>query len=533
MHKISYMKYLRHLIILALILFLSSGFAYADDVNGTTADSPHTFAELQELIDNSDGTVELTCDYYQDTNSIHEIKINKDITINGNNHVLDGGSSARIIYATSNVNLNDITFKNGLGQTGGAVHLIGGGINNCTFINNSVSDSCAGALYLENGYVNNSRFIDNHVISTESLSTDVITYTQCPGGAIYALDSVVENSIFINNTANVGGAVYIQGRISNSTFTGNSAYSLGGAVYSLYGSRLERLKLYRNSAYVGGAIDSQQTDMTDLYAEANQAYFGGAISAIEGILKEIVCVNNTGERGGALSLYKNTLYSSYFENNTADLGGAIEQVGSDVYECVFLSNHANEGGAVCQYVLDTSEEVKASSVHDSIFFNNTANLRGGAISQFRSEVYDSEFVANSAENGGAAYSDGSDVLNCEFRDNLAFEDGGAVYQIDHSSVSDSTFENNTALKHGGAIYESSDSSYDGCTFKNNHAGYGCDDVCIEHIHSDDSQIGEAYWWEATSKESHHSIEKSADDACGNPIFALFASLFVLAVKRRY
>ena len=527
------MKYLKQLILLFLVLFLTTGFAYADDSNDTSIDSSHTFAELQKLIDDSDGVVELTCDYHQDLDSPHEITINKAITINGNNHVLDGCSSGRIIMATSNVNLNDVSFKNGRGESGGAVHLTGGVINNCTFINNIVSDSRGGALYLENGHVNHSRFIDNHVTSKNTLSTDAISNEECPGGAIYAIDSTVEDCIFINNSANVGGAVYIQGTLSNCTFIGNSAEGLGGAVYSLYGSKFDKLKLYNNTAYIGGAIDSQDTNMSDIYAEGNHAYFGGAISAIEGILRDIVCVNNFGEKGGALSLYDNTVYDSYFENNTADLGGAIEQVGSDVYDSVFIGNHANEGGAVCQFVLDSGGDTVRSNIHDCLFVNNTAEFRGGAVNQFKSDVYDSTFIGNSAENGGATYSDGSDIINCEFRDNFASEDGGAVYQIDHSEVDDSYFENNTALKHGGAIYETQDSSYDNCNFKNNHAGSGCDDVCIEHDHPDDWEIGDAYYWEATYETERTTHEKSAEESCGNPIFMLLICLSILTVRRRH
>ena len=128
-----------------------------------------TFAELQDIIDQSTGIVVLDHDYAFGDEDTGAIIINKSITINGNGHTIDGNDKSSIFNITAeNVVIANVTLING-------------------------------------------KSVDN-------------------GGAItWSGDNgTIENTTFANNTAENGGAVYVSGNnmtIENSTFTGNNATS--------------------------------------------------------------------------------------------------------------------------------------------------------------------------------------------------------------------------------------------------------------------------------------------------------------------
>ena len=161
-----------------------------------------------------------------------QVTINKQVTINGNNHVLNGQNITRIFYITgNNVVLNNIIFKNGniTGNVGGAIYWyngVNGTVSNCSFINNTAGTN-GGAVYWRgvNGTVSNCSFINNTVRTN--------------GGAVYwnnGVNGTVSNCSFSNNTVrNSGGAVYwdngVNGTVSNCSFSNNTAFSNGGAVY--------------------------------------------------------------------------------------------------------------------------------------------------------------------------------------------------------------------------------------------------------------------------------------------------------------
>ena len=142
------------------------------DEEETVGTGTGTFSDLQEIINNtpSGSTISLDKDYAYDSGfNISGIKIQKDLTINGNGHTLDGLSKTRIFAVTYNdklieeyytVTLNNINFKNGNADDYGE-EIYGGGaifmectyeldlqsfspinkhchfiINNCVFSNN-------------------------------------------------------------------------------------------------------------------------------------------------------------------------------------------------------------------------------------------------------------------------------------------------------------------------------------------------------------------------------------------------------------
>ena len=205
-----------------------------------------TMTDLKNTIDNSQNTtIVLKNDYsyYQGDSLTDGIMIDKSVTIDGQNHKIDGQNNMRLFRITNgaSVTFKNIIFLNGFADregSGGAVWnngaksvtainctfennraYHGGALDhvdakNCTFINNNAKsnlNSEGGAMY--DGIAVNCTFIKN--------------YSDHSGGATSQTETI--NCTFINNTARVGGGA-MYGRVSSySTFINNRAFS-GGAM---------------------------------------------------------------------------------------------------------------------------------------------------------------------------------------------------------------------------------------------------------------------------------------------------------------
>ena len=198
----------------------------------------------------------------------HDLTISKnlDFKVFNNGHAtIDANNLGRVFIINSGVTVNfyNITFTNGISDSGGAIYNSGTlNVINCTFINNTANPVGGGAIYNEgtlnvtdsiftnnSGYavgggaiwnlgtltVNNCTFTDNHSI-VFLLVWDVPISGE--GGAINNEGTLnVTGSIFTNNTAdgNCGGAISNSGtlNITGCTFTGNMARVIGGgAIYN-------------------------------------------------------------------------------------------------------------------------------------------------------------------------------------------------------------------------------------------------------------------------------------------------------------
>ena len=115
-----------------------------------------TFTDLQDLIIASDknSTITLDKDYaYDEGFSTRGIVVNKNLTIDGNGHTLDGLSKSRIflimgkIINPYTVTLKNIKFKNGhTNLYGGAIFNFGNAVvDNCEFTDN-YAKYCGGAI---------------------------------------------------------------------------------------------------------------------------------------------------------------------------------------------------------------------------------------------------------------------------------------------------------------------------------------------------------------------------------------------------
>lgn len=176
----------------------------------------------------------------------------------------------------------------------------------------------------------------------------------------------------------------------------------------------------------------------------------------------------------------------------AHLGGMGVRVNENAQvefdHCVFFENkHVGDGPGGGGAAL-TSRGPTRVVVRNSRFEGNSSELRGGAVRLelgVQAEFYDTVFIANQAafkENlndsgrAGAIWATQSDVVlaNCEFRDNVAAGDGGAVDVRGGSlSVTETLFENNEA-RNGGGIFvgPSTALTVEDSVFRENRAGQG-------------------------------------------------------------
>ena len=176
--------------IIILIIFVLS-------INTVNAEDG-SLSNLQVLVDGSDN-VDLNTDFSFKSGDSQVHVSDKDITINGNNHVIDGKNSSKLFtFEQCNVYIENLTFINGYKETynyeqeSGAIDFISSKVTlkNCKFMNNYGSN----------------------------------------GGAIYAekCDLLIDNSYFSNNYADMGAAISLYCAndenilISNSIFNDNN-----------------------------------------------------------------------------------------------------------------------------------------------------------------------------------------------------------------------------------------------------------------------------------------------------------------------
>ena len=438
--------------------------------------SGKTFEDIQKAIDNADkgDTIELSGTYIGNGNGI---SINRDMTIQGDGSVvLDAkglSSIVTVLNYNTKVTLKNINFKNSLG----------------TALNWTSSE----------GYILNCNFIN--------------CYASSRGGAIYCdgMGGSILNCSFVNCSASErGGAIFwdnYYGSLLNCSFVNCSASEMGGAIFWDY--KYSGLAVFNcancsfvdcDASYNGGAMYISEYYQLNL---ANSSFLncksnsssGGAISGSPYVSNCSFVNCSASESGGAINCGLSSRYSfvfnSSFLNCSSQEGGAVHRV-ADVLNCSFVNCSSNDGGAVYW----------AESIVNSSFINNSAfsyyneeydfyeDGFGGAVYHCLN-VLDSTFINNSACSGGAVYY--VNAMNCVFINNHALAQyynhitfggyGGAVGSA--YNLINCNFTNNSASNEGGAAYTSYDSSRNvgnfsdyvwsnviNCSFINNSARYG-------------------------------------------------------------
>lgn len=249
------------------------------------------FTELADSVENTspDSVLSLNKDYEYDSGNAEGILLNKSLTIDGKNHVLDGAGTSRIFrISNSNVTLKNLILINGFSDgCGGAIHLENSTllISNCTFINNR-ADVGGGALYTALSKVN---------IVESSFSHNFGDGLYVSGGAIHLFNSSanISCSSFSNNSADAGGAIFGLGSVldlKSSEFSYNAANFYGGGVFSEFLLKINSTVFHDNRAGMkGGAIhasylteDNGIMEVNNSRLFKNRAQYGGAVSSSNG-----------------------------------------------------------------------------------------------------------------------------------------------------------------------------------------------------------------------------------------------------------
>ena len=455
------------------------------------AASTGSFDDLQVEINNapSGSVLNLTRDYNGAYGS--RIQFNKDLTIDGQGHTLDClNTECTAFYSSSGnitlINLKIINGHNDDNYNGGAIHIEGSaqytlinctftnnwaddyggavynGVNkplnviNCTFNKNEADDYNGGAIYsVGEVYLENSRFESNLACLC--------------GGAVYSEKTVnINKSLFKSNKVSgtsmypiYGGAVYSKEvNIDNSTFEDNHADDNGGAIYA------EILNINTNQ--------NKTQSFNSFFINNNAGEYGGAVHGVglvANIFNTAFIGNVVGRVGGAIDVEGANLVHCLFKSNTASelsqesLGGAVHcGLTLNVDNCTFEDNFAyDHGGAISAMNVNINVNQEPGQPYSTFFINNKAyDNDGGAVHVHGGivKVVNTVFSGNSAERNGGVIDGDKDIYtdNCLFQSNSASGDdeqckGGVIYtSFGNVYINNSTFKDNYAYDYGGAVY---------------------------------------------------------------------------------
>lgn len=356
-----------------------------------------SFAQLNTLINESTATT-ITLDkdytYIGGDDEVYKdgIVINRDLTIIGDEHTIDGRSIARIFHVTDDATLTikKAVLTEGYAEKGGGIFVDEGATLNADYVN--FTDNTAvyrgGAIYTEGTVKVDHSVFDKNDITYRTKNDDN------GGAAIFNM----KGSLTITNTDITNNVKDIVPR------NGNAGDLLVGVVVTTGETLITDSKFAKNAGAWGGAISSLGYMNTDAYTltvkdtefEGNSATFGSAIFVESSVLVVDDCTfeknrcvgvgasGTSNTQGGAIVVHpgpsKATITNSTFTENSANIGGAVSLAGIDqnslIDNCTFTENTAgSEGGAL--YLWTQNDAVV--TVSNSKFTDNTSPW-GNAIS---------------------------------------------------------------------------------------------------------------------------------------------------------
>ena len=324
-----------------------------------------TFSALQKKINDAEegAVITLDKDYtYDEGFSKRGIRINKNLTINGNGHTLDGLSQSRIFLVryglidNNHVVLNNIKFTNGNTDLyGGAIFNYGNlTVNNCVFTNN-YAKYCGGAinsvghLNLKNSnFTKNTAGGDGGAILTFSIDKAVEFFKK-----IY-VDRTPEGEMeFVFNATLTIDLSYGTNYVSNCIFTNNIAKGRGGgAIYGFTHLNINSCTFKSN--------------------QANE--HGGAVFANKNlVLKNSKFTNNKVSKNGGAVYFRCHEQSGSYVNKT--WVPKMKYYSANITNCAFSKNTAKKGGAIYGF-LDVASDKKRMKVNKCNFTANKASSSG-------------------------------------------------------------------------------------------------------------------------------------------------------------
>jgi predicted outer membrane repeat protein len=379
------------------------------------------------------------------TSNISKNNVTRDhtVTVNKNKHLnknLKQESHEGYVYVNSNgigdgsdsTTPANITYALTKVTNGGTIYLVTDEDNDTYYFNTRININ---SNTLRNFNITAQQgktitFIGNSTIwiyQGHTINITGITFTDGKGGnggvIMNGGNLTINNSTFINNTADNGGAIYNDRgnlTITNSIFINNTATN--GTIYSNVGNIILNNNTFTNNIVrTGGVISGNKCNTT--------------------IINNLF-MNNSAEYGGAICLTHNynSAYTYYSINK--------------VINNTFTSNKATYGGAIYSFGTD-------DTINNNIFINNTADNHGGAIlnSISNQTIKNNTFTNNNAEQGGAIYSiqGNQNITGNTFTNNIAIDNSNSLYSYyTNQALINNTLPSNTVIIKGNIIEENKD-----------------------------------------------------------------------------
>ena len=448
-----------------LVLFIS--------ISAVSAEG--NFTALQDEIDNSQDSFEITQDYTYDNSTdndlVNGIVINKtDFAINGNGHTIDASNQATIFNIIGdNVTISNLKLINGnASENGGAIFANSDIIlNNVIFINNNATKNGGALFNFETTKITNCIFSNNtakysggNVFAggpADIAYSAFINSTGSTGTAIYCNQSLtVTDSTFANliSKAN-GGAIYNSNitKIKNCIFNNNTAV-WGGSIYSLNNITIINSTFANSKSRYSAAVYAQEnisisdSYFVDLYANATAGAIGirnpNNIEINHCILANTKAEKNGGgiyiDMGNVARIFHTYITNSSFINCSGDFGGALVQLGGNltIENSAFSNNTASyDGGAV--FVSGTYLNLDNNAFDSNNILNNNSS-NGGAVYCDRSIVNATYLIfTNNEKNAVYTYDSILNISNCEFKNNgEAIHEVFSIYTIKNATLNNDT-----------------------------------------------------------------------------------------------
>ena len=309
-----------------------------------------------------------------------------------------------------------------------------------------------------------------------------------------AKNLIIDNLTFINGLMSSNGNIYI---------SKTSGVTLKNVIY-MNNNAVASLTAYVRNIYNNGyltIIDSifKNNGADNGYIQSGVIYNNGDVSLT---INNSKFINNTGSFSACIyhirNYFDNSLNNCYFDDN---YGRYVNYGAFNITGCNFVNNHGIcvqgsfnviNSNFTSNPVIDDHYGTGAAlngqgDVFNCNFINNSAYGDGGAIVISGGSIIKCSFINNTAGatgsgSGGAIFSNGNTVIsNCYFEGNsVSIGDpsrngGGAIMNRGSLTVMNCNFVNNTASTIGGAIRNGMGYSTDTITimysnFTGNHAG---------------------------------------------------------------
>ena len=478
---------------------LIEGYVYSTN-NITLKNNTLSFTDLNHVVSDADSnlTLQYNYKYFEDYDEpfTNGVSINKTLTIEGNNHILDGDNKARVfVVSASDVKISNVCFVNAsrdLHVSGGAILwngdngvLFNSSFKNCIAISSSTSYLNGGAIYLTGANANITFCTFDSCVANHAASI-----------WIKGQNSYISDCVFTNNYADQYDAtIWFDSNsngfvLRNSIFKDNNASRWAGA-----------LRIQTNGEVIGCIFDNNLVKKSNKTQSGADDRFGGSIylTVDDVIIKDCTFSNNcliegVSMKGGAI--YSKNIFvltNCTFINNSALMGSAIYYDGSSVLsidDCVFaVGKYDEENNKLPGYIFTNGNvifnNVTLSFTDLSYLINNTDNI-DLQFNYLYFNNYDQAFINGVpikkvlTINGNDKVIDGNftarifNVSSMVVLNNLNLINGnaslgGAIYSTGDLTLTNVTFANNTAVN-GSAIYViKTINHWDNITFKDNDA----------------------------------------------------------------